>query len=648
MPLFRRIRAEGEPTTSWFRLGGRAARQRNVVATSESATAPTTPQEPVVNVEAAVEAAAEAELWAELERLIDTDPRFGLVTFDGLEWIDPFTGVSIPAPFDLRPVILRHYREQHHWRSGALLDLAGLLALRWRHWLLANLQREARFRRYDRQHRWINPFDGQAIPGVPFLDGPERLDEVVDILAEILAQIPDADPRELERRRQTPSADGDQKLGIIRRDADITATSLYVHEVMVNKDTVRRVAPQGAMQAAGNDQPSSVTPTPAPGDQLLPTLEETFRLERSHDESPLAIVTDDEAPVSAQVHVSLRRSDDYAAAAAAVRTPTANTSVHPHLELLREQGLAAVQPAHVWPLPGPADTQAPLPLTLREALAARLGRWRWDSAEHEQTSLGTDPCLPTLLPPGLLVRPDVGIGCSLDDDLQVDVDERPLNDPNWQHHVFAPLHFPPAYRSSAVHLPAPHGHSDLIHAVNLADGGTLVLLGHVDQSALSPAEARYAAVATLAHAVAAAPQGGLEAWLSGWHRGLGRLRRGGLGVAATVVHLPRSADDSIHLAIGGMPRPILHRPRRSHLLVKVGERGAVLGTGSGHLPVTVLPMRPGQSLLIASPGLVAQAGGVLLERWQRWQAGISAARLLDGMGELGNRQDASLLMIHRG
>ncbi|MFW5828692.1 MAG: PP2C family protein-serine/threonine phosphatase [Planctomycetota bacterium] len=122
----------------------------------------------------AQELAAEAErdrklkdLRTKIRGLVERDPRYRFCTFDGLNWICPYTGRIINAPFDFEKVARSYLMQQRPWEEGGrLMSLLRLRQIAWEHYLRDQLHREQRLMHFHRE-RWLNPFTGQWVEDVP-------------------------------------------------------------------------------------------------------------------------------------------------------------------------------------------------------------------------------------------------------------------------------------------------------------------------------------------------------------------------------------------------------------------------------------------------------------------------------------------------
>ena len=134
---------------------------------------------------------------ARLRQQIASNPAWRVLTLDGLSWIDPFTGTLVPAPFGLDESALAWLRQQRPWLHGQRVvhpkPLADLQAIRWLHWLKANLPHpEYRWlRQFMPDGSWLNPFTGELVKGIARENQRMTLDTVRQ-LAMVLRDCPAA------------------------------------------------------------------------------------------------------------------------------------------------------------------------------------------------------------------------------------------------------------------------------------------------------------------------------------------------------------------------------------------------------------------------------------------------------------------------
>jgi len=127
--------------------------------------------------------AAAPVLNAEMQRRIDIDPAFQVMTSDRQRWIDPFTGRSIPASLG-RVAAAREYLLENEgiWKNGQpTLSVARLDYERWRLDLIQWLPNEPRLRVFARDGAWLNPYTGIFVPSITREDGRISLKTVSKI-----------------------------------------------------------------------------------------------------------------------------------------------------------------------------------------------------------------------------------------------------------------------------------------------------------------------------------------------------------------------------------------------------------------------------------------------------------------------------------
>ena len=134
---------------------------------------------------------------ARLRQQLTTNSAWRILTVDGLNWIDPFTGTIVPAPFGLDEPALAWLRQQRPWlRDSKAVDpkpLAELQFIRWVHWLKLRLPdaEHGWLRQFLPDGRWLNPFTGDAVSGIVRDNGRMTMDTVRQ-LAALLRDCPQA------------------------------------------------------------------------------------------------------------------------------------------------------------------------------------------------------------------------------------------------------------------------------------------------------------------------------------------------------------------------------------------------------------------------------------------------------------------------
>jgi hypothetical protein len=128
------------------------------------------------------------------------DAAFRVLTMDGLGWIDPYTGQVLATPFGHEQEAVAYFTRQQPWTSLRPKPLGELLALRWLHYLRANLEFVEALRIF-KDDCWLNPYTGEWETSVPLFEG-RMVGDTVDAMARTLAACPEAQSgRMLEKFR---------------------------------------------------------------------------------------------------------------------------------------------------------------------------------------------------------------------------------------------------------------------------------------------------------------------------------------------------------------------------------------------------------------------------------------------------------------
>lgn len=101
-----------------------------------------------------------------LYHAIQNDPAFRVLTMDGVNWIDPYTGTIIPAPFGYEDEAKKWLLKHKPWSRLKPKPLDELLVLRWFHYLRENLEFVPSLRIFN-AGMWLNPYNGEWLPGIP-------------------------------------------------------------------------------------------------------------------------------------------------------------------------------------------------------------------------------------------------------------------------------------------------------------------------------------------------------------------------------------------------------------------------------------------------------------------------------------------------
>jgi len=132
-------------------------------------------------------------LSPDLLRRIENDPLFMVVTLDGTQWIDPYSGEPVQVGAHGRAATARqHLSETGAWRSASELPHSRLETERWRLDLTRLLPTEPRLRIFLKDNRgWMNPFSGELMQGIERPDG-KLTPRTVWQMAQKLASCPHA------------------------------------------------------------------------------------------------------------------------------------------------------------------------------------------------------------------------------------------------------------------------------------------------------------------------------------------------------------------------------------------------------------------------------------------------------------------------
>jgi serine phosphatase RsbU (regulator of sigma subunit) len=119
-----------------------------------------------------------------LREHIPKDPAFKVTTVDTLNWICPYTLLVVPAPFDLLETAVESLMERRPWTAGGKpKSHAELQQVRWNMWLREHLPTEPRLRMFTEDGRWLNPFTGDLLTGLPQTPPLALLESLTTVLA---------------------------------------------------------------------------------------------------------------------------------------------------------------------------------------------------------------------------------------------------------------------------------------------------------------------------------------------------------------------------------------------------------------------------------------------------------------------------------
>ena len=91
------------------------------------------------------------------------DPAFRIMTIDGLNWLCPYTGRRIPAPFGHIEPAKAYLLHERPWTKSRLRSPADLYIFRWKLFLKEHADNDARLRIFGQDGRWLNPFTGEWV-----------------------------------------------------------------------------------------------------------------------------------------------------------------------------------------------------------------------------------------------------------------------------------------------------------------------------------------------------------------------------------------------------------------------------------------------------------------------------------------------------
>jgi serine phosphatase RsbU (regulator of sigma subunit) len=132
-----------------------------------------------------------AEEEARLRSHIASEPGFRVTTIDGGSWICPYTLTVVPVPFVVADTAVASLLERRPWARHRLKSLAEIQLARWHHWLQERFASEPRLRFYGPDGRWLDPFSGTWVAGMPDPASASR-DGVITALARHLVGCPAA------------------------------------------------------------------------------------------------------------------------------------------------------------------------------------------------------------------------------------------------------------------------------------------------------------------------------------------------------------------------------------------------------------------------------------------------------------------------
>lgn len=112
------------------------------------------------------------ELPPALERALEEDARFQVMTLDQQHWLCPYTALPVPASLGRLKAAREYLLSSQVWRQHQPLPLDRLVEARWRLDLEGLVQSEPRLRIFGRDGQgWLNPWTGELVPGIDRIEG---------------------------------------------------------------------------------------------------------------------------------------------------------------------------------------------------------------------------------------------------------------------------------------------------------------------------------------------------------------------------------------------------------------------------------------------------------------------------------------------
>lgn len=255
--------------------------------------------------------------WDRLQQHLERNPLFHMTTFDGLNWIDPFTAAKIPAPFDYRTTARDHFVNSDHWRSAKTRSPQELRYVQWLHYLTERYWEDERLRLFTTQGNWLNPWTGHLCRSIVAQGGqlhprllrdmarslcvdpkarPDRLKSVASLLEEHPEVVAGAKESDSEVRidaagfhMPTGEVSADDRAGTFAGQSD---TATYDPGTGVG-DTPRAALEPNALDMLGQLEPS---PTPSTGSQRVDRVPTTFSVNQAPSDGPRDAVEAQTAP----------------------------------------------------------------------------------------------------------------------------------------------------------------------------------------------------------------------------------------------------------------------------------------------------------------------------------------------------------------
>lgn len=206
------------------------------------------------------------------------EPGFRVTTVDALNWICPYTLLVVPSPFDVVETAIESLAERRPWTSGKPSGMAEIQAARWRLWLREKLQNEPRMRLFSSDGRWLNPFTGTWLDGLPQTPPSALLDALNAIMvtcapAQKGELLPAAKLDEIFRRKQADARSSQEIAPQDRRSSNpIATTSGLIRPPSAATSAFR--APIAPTPTPAAPQPTDLDKARSVIERMLPTIPE--------------------------------------------------------------------------------------------------------------------------------------------------------------------------------------------------------------------------------------------------------------------------------------------------------------------------------------------------------------------------------------
>lgn len=93
-----------------------------------------------------------------IRKLLEEHPAFKIMTVDGLKWIDPHSLQCIDCPFGYVETALEWLMQNEPWKQQQCRHPKEVRMMRWRVHLKENIDLDTRYKMFDDQGFWLNPY----------------------------------------------------------------------------------------------------------------------------------------------------------------------------------------------------------------------------------------------------------------------------------------------------------------------------------------------------------------------------------------------------------------------------------------------------------------------------------------------------------